>query len=111
MEQNNHNDQLVSHIEEARNYDEYVDACYEPDSDPDLSVIEAPYSEDEGEVQVEVEGDAAAEAAKLHSIVQDVEKNIQWKWMQLPRKQSWMLKPTCLKRQRRNTIAVKDIEM
>uniref|UniRef100_A0A7S1N887 Uncharacterized protein n=1 Tax=Eutreptiella gymnastica TaxID=73025 RepID=A0A7S1N887_9EUGL len=46
MEHNDHNDALLSDIEEARDYDEYVvDDCYELDSDPDLPDVEAPYSD------------------------------------------------------------------
>uniref|UniRef100_A0A7S1I825 Uncharacterized protein n=1 Tax=Eutreptiella gymnastica TaxID=73025 RepID=A0A7S1I825_9EUGL len=62
MEHNDHNDALVPDIEEARDYDEYVvDDCYEPDSDPDLSDVEAPYSDDEDQVQVGVERGGAVE--------------------------------------------------
>uniref|UniRef100_A0A7S1I827 Secreted protein n=1 Tax=Eutreptiella gymnastica TaxID=73025 RepID=A0A7S1I827_9EUGL len=46
MEHIDHNDVLVPDIEGARDYDENVaDDCYEPDSDPDLSDVEAPYSD------------------------------------------------------------------
>ena len=38
-----------------------MDDCYEPDSDPDLSDVEAPYSDDEDEVQVGVERGGAVE--------------------------------------------------